>query len=63
MTDNRSLKCVKISLKALVKLTKLAGDESINEYCPRCFTQIRRHLRAEQVRGEWSARERAIIFP
>ena len=33
MPENRTLKCVKISLKAMVKLTKLARDESINEYC------------------------------
>lgn len=36
-----------------------AAEKSINEFCPMCFRGIRRHLRADEVQGEWSSEEMA----
>lgn len=38
-----------------------AAQRSINELCPRCFRTIRRHLRAEELRGAWSEEEHARV--
>jgi archaemetzincin len=34
---------------------------SINEFCPRCTRLLKRYLRDPEVKGKWSARERAIL--
>jgi archaemetzincin len=38
-----------------------AARVSINEFCPRCTRLLRRHLRDPGVKGEWSAKERAVL--
>ena len=38
-----------------------AARLSINEFCPRCTRQLRRHLKDPEVKGKWSRRERAIL--
>lgn len=37
-----------------------AARVSINELCPRCYAQIRQHLRQDGLRGDWS-KEQAVI--